>query len=60
MSEQSDKWAVNGGGGRVLCPKHGIYITNCAFDLDCERCIEERGLAPKTEKKRGRIKKTSQ
>lgn len=52
MSEQSEKWAVMGGGGRVKCPKHGIMINGCAYNLDCERCIEETGLAPEIPNKK--------
>ena len=57
MSEQSEKWAVMGGGSRVKCPKYGILINDCAHHLDCETCIEETGLAPETPSKKKHGKK---
>jgi len=51
MSQQSDSWAVKGGSGRVKCPKHDIYINNCSYNLDCERCINETYIPKKQPKK---------
>ena len=51
MSQQSDSWDVHGGGNRVLCPKHGIYISNCSYNMDCEACIDS-GVLPKKKAKK--------